>query len=190
MTDEPTYIKDVEWARACRKAFADSKEKEQKWNKYFLQIMDAVAMGSKDPATKVACVISGPDHEIRATGYNGLPRGCKESEARNERPEKYYWYEHAERNAIYNACRHGAALHGCTAYVSGLSCCDCTRALIQVGIARIYVRVIEGEHGVRWADHYSRSAQMLKESGIPIYRLNEDGSAQDSRIAELEDVSK
>jgi dCMP deaminase len=180
MCDEAAAaIPGTEWARAFNSAVAESTARQTKWNKYFIQIMDAVAMGSKDPSTKVACVIAGPDHEIRATGYNGLPRGCVESEARNERPEKYYWYEHAERNAIYNACRHGAALHGCTAYVSGISCCDCARALIQVGIARIYVRVIEGEHGVRWAEHYSRSVQMLKEAGIPIYKLNEDGTLAD-----------
>ena len=31
-----------------------------------------------------------------------LPEGKK---SRQERPEKYYWFEHAERNSIYNAAR-------------------------------------------------------------------------------------
>ena len=156
-------------------------EKQKKWNKYFIQIMDAVAQGSKDPSTKVACVIAGPDHEIRATGYNGLPRGCAESEARNERPEKYFWYEHSERNAIYNACRHGAALFGCTAYVSNFPCCDCARALIQVGIKDIYVRTLSKEHSARWQEYYERTTVMLKEAGIFVYRLNEDGSIVDEQ---------
>ena len=47
-----------------------------------------------------------PDNEIRSTGYNSFPKGLNDDlQERQERPEKYYWIEHAERNALYNAPR-------------------------------------------------------------------------------------
>ena len=55
------------------------------------------------------------------------------------RPEKYKWIEHAERNAVYNAARMGAALAGCTAYLNWepSPCSDCCRAFIQAGITTV-----------------------------------------------------
>ena len=36
---------------------------------------------------------------------------------RQKKPEKYFWFEHAERNAIYNAARIGVSTKGCTIYL-------------------------------------------------------------------------
>lgn len=48
------------------------------WNSYFIEMAMLVAKKSKDPSTKVGCVIVGPDNEIRSTGFNGFPRGVQE----------------------------------------------------------------------------------------------------------------
>ena len=53
-----------------------------KWEKRFYQMAELVASWSKDPSTKVGCVVVGPDREIRSTGFNGLPRGIKDSDER------------------------------------------------------------------------------------------------------------
>ena len=75
-----------------------------KWNSRFMDLARLVAGWSKDTSTKVGCVIIGPDKEIRSTGYNGFPRGVDDTiPAGHERPAKYDFTEHAERNAIYNA---------------------------------------------------------------------------------------
>ena len=88
------------------------------WDEYYLDICKVVAARSKDPNTQIGCVIAGPAHEIRSTGYNSLPRGIRDDvPERLERPTKYLWMEHAERNAIYNAARCGTPLEGCTLYV-------------------------------------------------------------------------
>jgi len=80
------------------------------WDRYFLEICRVVASRSKDPATQIGCVIVGPAREIRSTGYNSLPRRVDDTRPeRLERPTKYLWIEHAERNAIYNAARAGTA---------------------------------------------------------------------------------
>ena len=78
------------------------------WDQYYLDICKVVATRSKDPNTQIGCVIIGPNHEIRSTGYNSFPRGIRDDvPERLVRPMKYLWIEHAERNAICNAARAG-----------------------------------------------------------------------------------
>ena len=47
------------------------------WDTYYLDICRVVATRSKDPNTQIGCVIVGPAHEIRSTGYNPF-RGASE----------------------------------------------------------------------------------------------------------------
>ncbi len=146
--------------------------KELEWAKYFDGIRERVLVKSKDKHTKVGCVVVGPDHEIRTTGYNSFPRGLNDDvPERYERPEKYDWIEHSERNAIYNAARVGIPLKGCTIYMGGVPCIDCARAIIQSGISRI---VYNKESWAKWTStRYDKkvtdkSLQMLQECGVEI----------------------
>lgn len=111
-----------------------------KWKGRFMALCDNIAAWSEDRDFQVGAIVVGPAHEIRTTGYNGLPRGVKtDDESRFDRKsgEKFFWFEHAERNAIYNAARMGTALDGCTIYVNRFPCADCARAIIQSGIAKV-----------------------------------------------------
>lgn len=142
------------------------------WDTYFLGLAIFVSMKSKDRSTKCGCVIVGEDHEIRSTGYNGLPRWVDDNkEERHQRPEKYYWFEHAERNAVFNAALHGVKLTECTAYITGPPCADCARSLIQAGIQRI---VIPSYHNMstrtddQWKDHIRVANDMFREAGIMV----------------------
>src|SRR5215470_5170402 len=107
--------------------------KEQKWDHRFLALARHISEWSKDPSTKVGCVIVASTNEVRALGYNGFPRNFDDSPSRLERPHKYLWTEHAERNAIYAAARAGVPLEGCRMYLSWFPCVDCARAAVQVG---------------------------------------------------------
>ena len=81
------------------------------WTEYFLGLAEQVKLKSKDQSTQIGAVIVGEDNEVLSTGYNSFPRGMDDSkQERQERPEKYFWFEHAERNAIYNAARVGTPL--------------------------------------------------------------------------------
>lgn len=143
------------------------------WPTYFLNIADTVRQKSKDPSTQIGVVIVGSDNQILSTGFNGSPRGVEESDpTRWERPAKYDYVEHAERNAIYNAARHGVALRGCTMYMIGLGhpaapCTDCARAVIQAGIEYVYVRCYK-EASERWGDNLRTAAGMLAEAGVRV----------------------
>lgn len=125
-----------------------------------------VSTRSKDRSTKVGCVIVGPDNEIRSTGYNGFPRGINDrNEARHQRPEKYLWTEHAERNAIYNAAGAGIALSGCTAYLPWFPCMDCARGLVQVGIVEL-VALKPDLNDPKWGEDFKRVGILLEEAGV------------------------
>ena len=142
------------------------------WNEYFMNLAEQVALKSKDESTKLGTVIVGPDHEIRASGYNSFPRGINDDlPERQLRPEKYKWFEHSERNAVYNAARHGACLDGCILYCTWPPCTDCARAIIQVGISRVILKSFDIPS--RWVGDMTTSITMLKEAGISIQRFTD-----------------
>ena len=142
------------------------------WDVYHIKAAFHAASKSKDPSTQVGCVIVGQDNEPLSTGFNGFPRGINELvEARWERPEKYSWVEHAERNAVYNAARSGIRLKGARAYLNWAPhpCADCMRAFIQAGIVEIIGPDIpfQGKgSGVNYSLEYA--GVMALESGILI----------------------
>jgi dCMP deaminase len=146
----------------------------ENWDEYYLTMAYMVAMRSKDNSTWIGAVIVGPDGEIRSTGYNGFPRGIEYTPDRLERPAKYDYTEHGERNAIYNAARAGISTRGCTMYTHGIPCIDCARAVVQSGITR----VVTSTHGL--VESYSESEnlrrQILKEGKVEIKEIDFDPS--------------
>ena len=143
----------------------------KKWDERFLRLAAEVATWSKDRSTQVGAVIVCEDCTPGPYGYNGFPRFIDDGkEERHERPIKYDWTEHAERNAIYNAARMGIALKGCTMYVTHVPCADCARAIIQVGITRVVANAscMESDFGERWSEAAETTREMLAEAKIPI----------------------
>ncbi len=134
----------------------------------FLGIAYAVAQLSKDKSTKVGAVIIGPSKEIRSTGWNGAPRGCAadEDDRGTTRPEKYFWFSHAELNAITNAAKVGIPLGGSTLICTHPPCMDCSRAIVQAGITHVYVPEWDSDFAVRWMEHISRSRKLFEECGV------------------------
>ena len=138
------------------------------WDQRFLNLAKHISQWSKDPSTKVGCVVVGPDREIRSTGFNGLPRGIEDNDERlNNREIKYPLICHAEENAIMHAARIGISLKDCTAYVTWPPCTRCARSLVQAGVSTIiYPKNIEIPD--RWMDDFYLSLNLLKEAKINI----------------------
>jgi len=140
------------------------------WVEYFRNLTHQIKLKSKDERTKIGAIIVGKDKEIVSTGYNSFPRGIDDDKSeRQERPEKYYWFEHGERNAIYNAARIGVSTKGCTMYLScGVPCADCARGIINAGIVRIFCERGEGAKGKKWDESAERSWEMFNEAGVKV----------------------
>jgi len=142
-----------------------------KWDQRFLKLAEHISGWSKDPSTKVGCVVVGEDREIRSTGFNGFPRGIADDAARLEdREQKYPLICHAEENAIMHAARIGLSLKGCTAYVTWPPCTRCARSLIQAGVVEV-VYPEEIEVPERWMADFDMSTNMMGEAGLNIRQV-------------------
>ena len=134
----------------------------------FIGLAQHISTWSKDPSTKVGCVVVGEDREIRSTGFNGFPRGINDDEERlTDREKKYPLICHAEENAIMHAARIGVSLKDSTAYVTWPPCSRCARSLIQSGIREI-VYPETGKIPERWIEDFTISDSMLNEAGIAV----------------------
>lgn len=139
------------------------------WAEYGMNFAIQASTKSKD-TTKVGCAIIGPDDEVRITGFNGIPRGVAEPPERLVRPEKYYWFAHAEENAVALAARIGTGLKGCTAYVTHTPCFRCARILIGAGINKVVIAP-----GVTSMDPYDFEVGqiMFREAGVEVVFLGQ-----------------
>ena len=108
------------------------------WDSYFMTMSYLVSMKSKDPRTRVGAIIVGKGREIISTGYNGMPRGYKDTEERyNDKNHKYMAVVHAEENAILHCARIGVTARSCSLYVPWIPCSRCAKMIIQVGIKEV-----------------------------------------------------
>ena len=138
------------------------------WDMRLLTLAAHIGSWSKDRSARTGCVIVGPDRLIRSTGFNGFVRGVDDEIAeRHERPAKYSWTEHAERNAIYNAARLGISLADCSAYVNWFPCVNCARGLAQAGVVRL-VALTPDQGDTRWGEEFVLATTMLEESGVAV----------------------
>ncbi len=124
------------------------------------------AARSHDPSTQNAAIIVTLDNLV-AVGINKVPGGVYPSPTRLVRPEKYEYVEHAERAAIYNACRHGMTTKGATMYCPWFACVDCARGIILSGIRQVvgHVRPREATPE-RWLGSIQKAEAMLDEAGV------------------------
>lgn len=120
-----------------------------------------------DRSTRVGCVILRPnDPEHSIYGMNSFAEGVDtEIDERHERPAKYKWTEHAERNAIYHAARTGTPIEGAVMYLPWYPCADCARAIIQCGLKEL-ICYEPNWNDKTWGEDFKIAAQMLSEAGV------------------------
>lgn len=130
---------------------------------------------SKDPRTQVgAVIINGDDFSPHSEGYNGMPRGCDDNdESRLDAPEKYFWFSHAERNAMDNAAKLGIPIKGCWIVCTMIPCMDCARSIVQTGLKGVVTVKPTEEHVARWGEHFDRTEKLFKECNIELVFLEE-----------------
>ena len=140
------------------------------WDDYFMSMVYLVASRSTDESTHIGAVVVGQNNEIRSTGYNGLPRNVSASiDHRHEQQngEKYLWYDHAERNAIFNAARVGIPLQGTVMYTNLFPCAECARAIVQSGIVRLKT-YSPPENDKQYDRSFEVSQAVLNEGGVEV----------------------
>lgn len=140
------------------------------WDDQFMSMAYLAATKSKDKRTHIGAVIVGPDNEVVTTGYNSFVRKLDDSRPERQlKPEKYFWFEHAERNAIYNASRIGSSTKGCKMYTNGIPCMECARGIVQSGITEVIVdRYWNESNQGDDLEHSKRTIEMFGEVGVKL----------------------
>lgn len=143
------------------------------WDKRFMDLAKHISSWSKDRNTKTGAIICDANKRILSLGYNGLPSGAYDAEdSRYERPQKYMYTEHAERNAIYTAARNGVSLEGSTIYIMWFPCSDCARAIIQAGIKEL-VCYEPDFNTPKWGESFKVAKELLIECDVNIKYIEE-----------------
>jgi dCMP deaminase len=148
----------------------------EKWDERFLGIAAQIATWSKDPSIGVGAVAVNGRRQILSTGYNGFPRGVKDTEERlMHRESKYAMTVHAEMNCVLSAAYNGVSLDGATMYVHGVPvCADCAKSLVQAGVGRLVMRS-RFPISDKWLESFVEYTQaMFREVGIEWVMYNFD----------------
>lgn len=133
-------------------------------------LAEHIAEWSKDPHSQVGAVITGDNRRIISVGYNGFPSGVNDDVMeRYERPAKYLFIEHAERNAIYNAHLTQATPLNGTIYITKMPCADCARAIIQCGLKNVHTWDGQFDPTSRWYDSFNAGVTMFEEAGVQLH---------------------
>ena len=134
------------------------------WDEYFMGIALLTAMRPRTQQSG-GRVHRKPENKILSLGYNGMPIGCSDDEmplGAGGRPlqTKYMYVCHAELNAILNSAHNN--LKGARVYVTLFPCNECTKAIIQSGIAEVVY------YGDKYHDSDSSIAArfMFKNAGV------------------------
>lgn len=102
------------------------------------------------------------DRMIISDGYNGTPSGF-ENICEDENGVTKPYVLHAEANAITKVAQSGNNSKGATLYVTAAPCIECSKLIIQAGIARVVYR-----------DEYrlTDGIDLLKKAGIDVVKLD------------------
>lgn len=142
-------------------------DKQDKWDRRFLQLAETIAGWSKDPSTQVGAVIAAPGNRIVSLGFNGLPQFVEDHPSILEnREEKYERVIHAEINAILFASQD---LSMCTIYTWPFPPCSrCAAIIIQSGLTRVVAPCVTKRADLqeRWQLAIKRSEDMFFQAGV------------------------
>lgn len=138
-----------------------------KWDLRFLDMAKLVAGWSKDPRTKVGCVIVRQDKTIASVGFNGLPRGIEDLPGRlYDRDTKHKLILHAEENALAFH-RQGSDGGSLTLYTWPVPpCSQCACRIIQAGICRVVSPKLEADPETERYLDYSLTKSLFEEAHV------------------------
>jgi dCMP deaminase len=144
------------------------------WNIAFMQQAQLMSTRSKDPSTKVGCIIVSPSRFVLSEGYNGFPRGVADTPERlNDRAQKYPRVVHAEANAIINAGRNGAKIDNGILFVTQPPCPNCAKMIAQAGIREVFYIDLEKSkvNIASWREELAISFDIFDEVGIKYHAI-------------------
>jgi len=153
------------------------------WDRYFLDLCDAVARRATCDRGRSGCVIV-KDKRIMTTGYVGAPAGLPHCDDAGHDMRKMIDFNgnitqhcvrtlHAEQNAIIQAARFGIPLEGTTLFCRMTPCRTCAMIIINAGIKRV---VCEKRYH---ADGDTK--KMFRQAGVELVIMNNEVEEYDKQ---------
>lgn len=140
-------------------------DKQTKLDTVFMNMAKEVATLSHCVRTKVGSLIVNNGNVI-SFGYNGMPSGMDndcESEGETKREVL-----HSESNAILKAAKNGFSTNGATLYLTMSPCIECSKLIIQSGIARVvYLQEYRDISGLVFLKDFVQVQQFMDEVQKP-----------------------
>jgi dCMP deaminase len=148
---------------------------------FYLKEAYKFAQNSPDRSTQNGAILVKDNsvfllENILAWGINEHPIGVIRSEERLNRPLKYNYTEHAERNVIFSAAKKGVKTEGLIMYVPWFACDECARAIIQAGIKEVIgytgpekwsrEKAVLERKAIDWRKSIERGLEMFDEAGV------------------------
>ncbi len=143
---------------------------------FLLQGCDHFRSFSFDPSSKIGTAVF-PFAGVNAYyGWNHHPAKIPNTMENWNRPLKYRYVIHAERDAIYATLRAGISCSGATLYMVGMGppttpCIECAKTIVEVGIKRIIssgYKAVE-EH---WLEELKFTENFLTQCGVELVEVD------------------
>jgi len=131
-------------------------DRQRRWDLRYMDLAHRVAGWSKDPSTKVGCVLVRPNNSVASMGFNGFAPGEDDDpKLYEDRAYKNAHVIHAEENAL--TFLEGPAA-GFSAYTSFPPCPICMTALGEAGVVRVMSTPINThERNLEWVDEWKET---------------------------------
>lgn len=147
----------------------DQVSRREKWDTRFLQLAQLISSWSKDPTTKVGCVIVNSNDVVIGMGFNGFPQGgVDDEEILANKDRKRLRTVHAEMNALHFAT---GPIAGARIYVTHHPCAACVANLLQHKPAEINIPKGISELGKDWDASVKEAKAMLEEYDVHVYEI-------------------
>jgi dCMP deaminase len=140
------------------------------------------ALKSTDRSTKNGAILVKTGWNVIA-GWNHHVAGYGDEEWHHERPFKYAVTEHAERDVIFKAARHGIKTHGLTMVANWIACEPCARAISLAGIRQVIChKACMDRSPERWKEQIEIGLDILEHDGIDVV-------IWDGKIGDIENLN-
>jgi len=143
------------------------------YRELFRQAYQRAEDESGDQSTRNCALLFDPAAgEVIEYGVNRFPVLKLKADARNhERPRKYAFIEHAEREVIYKCARLGKTTKGLIMVCPWACCPDCARAIVTSGIPLVVAhKQAFAKTPERWREPIEHGLEILR-AGDVIYHL-------------------
>lgn len=138
------------------------------WDDFFIHEARRISRASKDPSSKVGCIITDKNYTPISRGINKFPAGANHSLLSWERPAKYEFVIHAEMDAL----RFFPETEGAMAFLTDAPCGPCLKHLIHSGVKRVIYGSVEVTK--RWVTTEQAKAltSLIEASGAEVRNIN------------------